>query len=173
MFDLDPGEGVSFADVVRAAWDVRARLEQLQLTSFCRTTGGKGLHVVVPVQPRVPWDGVRDFARGFARKMQAEAPRQYVATLPKQERNGRILVDWLRNGLGATSVVSFSPRARPGATVATPLTWREVTESLDPMKFTIATVPDRLKRQKSPPWDGFAELDQVVPETSATPARRR
>jgi bifunctional non-homologous end joining protein LigD len=173
VFDLDPGEGVAFSDVVRAALDVRARLQQLKLESFCRTTGGRGLHVVLPVQPVVSWDGVRAFAHDFAHAMQADSPEHYVATLPKQQRRGHILVDWLRNGLGATSVASFSPRARPGAAVATPLAWGEVTADLDPMKFSIATVPARLKRQKADPWDGFNALDQVVPTIQAQPTRRR
>ena len=104
------------------------------------------------------------FARGLARAMERDAPERYVATLPKARRRGRILVDWLRNKPGATAVASFSPRARPGATVATPLAWREVTAKLDPGAFTIRTVPRRLARLKADPWAGFAALKQTIPE---------
>jgi bifunctional non-homologous end joining protein LigD len=174
VFDLDPGEDIAFADVVRAAHDVRARLSDVGLTSFCRTTGGKGLHVVVPLRPRADWDETRAWCRAFAERMAAERPELYVSRLPKIERRGHILVDWLRNGLGSTAVASFSPRARPGATVATPLSWREVTETLDPAAFTLATVPARLRRQKSDPWAGFAEAEQTLPRDDAPkPARRR
>ncbi|WP_048860455.1 DNA ligase D, partial [Acidisphaera rubrifaciens] len=146
VFDLDPGEGVDFAAVVDAARLVRDRLEAQGLTTFCRTTGGKGLHVVAPLRPEADWDTVRAWCRAFAEDMSREAPDRFVATLPKARRRGHILIDWLRNGLGATAVASFSPRARPGATVATPVHWREVTSRLDPAAFTIRTVPARLRR---------------------------
>jgi bifunctional non-homologous end joining protein LigD len=163
VFDLDPGEGVAFAEVVRAALELRQRLQQMRLTSLCRTTGGNGLHVVVPLRPAADWDQVRGFSQALARLLEQEQPRRYVASVPRQRRRGRILIDWLRNGLGATSVVSFSPRARPGATVATPLHWREVNEALDPAGFTIATVPARLRRQRADPWAAFAASRQLLP----------
>ena len=162
-FDLDPGEGVAFPEVVRAALDLRQRLQGMGLESFCRTTGGKGLHVVVPLRPEAGWDAVRDFAHGLARAMEAAEPDRFVSTVPKAKRRGRILVDWLRNGAGATAICSYSPRARPGAAVATPLAWREVTAKLDPAAFTIASLPQRLARQKRDPWAGFDAAGQTLP----------
>ncbi|HUN43191.1 MAG TPA: DNA ligase D [Acetobacteraceae bacterium] len=172
VFDLDPGEGLDFAEVVRAAKDVRDRLQQLGLQSFCRTTGGKGLHVVVPLAPEHSWDEVKPFCRAFAETLSEEQSDRFLSTVKKIDRRGRILLDWLRNGLGATAVASFSPRARAGATVATPVAWDEVTASLDPSRFTLATVPQRLEQQRSDPWKGFAALHQELPAFStAAPDR--
>ena len=169
VFDLDPGEGVEFSDVVDAAIDVRDRLRGVGLESFCRTTGGKGLHVVVPLQPVADWDVVKPFCRAFAETMSEEKPDHYLSTVRKADRRGRILVDWLRNGLGATAVASFCPRARPGATVATPLTWDEVNSKLDPAKFTLRTVTDRLVRLRADPWEGFSSARQRLPELAGSP----
>jgi len=166
VLDLDPGEGVGFPDVVKAALDIRDRLDALGLVSFCRTTGGKGLHVVVPLAPAETWDVVKPFCKAFAESVSREQPDRFLSTVKKADRRGRILIDWLRNGMGATAIASFCPRARPGATVATPLAWEEVTRRLDPGSFTLRTVPDRLARQRSDPWQGFAERRQRLPKIS-------
>jgi len=126
VFDLDPGEGVPFEEVVRSAHEVRDRLLRLGLESFCRTTGGKGLHIVVPLLPEADWEQVKPFCRAFAEAMAEEFPDRYLAHLKIADRRGRILVDWLRNGMAATPISTFCPRVRPGATVATPLAWTEV-----------------------------------------------
>ncbi len=164
VFDLDPGDGVAFSDVVSAATEVRDQLRRLGLESFCRTTGGKGLHVVVPLQPSAHWDEVKPFCRAFAETMSQEKPDRYLPTLKKVDRRGKILIDWLRNGMGATAVASFCPRARPGAAVATPLAWDEVNRKLDPANFTMLNIPDRLARLQIDPWDGFASMRQRLPD---------
>lgn len=173
VFDLDPGEGVAFAEVVHAASDVRDRLQQFGLKSFCRTTGGKGLHVVVPIVPESGWDKVRMFCRGLAEMLSEEQPDRFLDTVKKLDRRGRILIDWLRNGLGATAVASFCPRARPGAMVATPLGWDEATRKLDPSVFTLRSVPERLARQRADPWEGFFRLRQHLPDFPSQPAGRQ
>ena len=172
VFDLDPGEGVAFADVVKAAHDVREQLRRLRLKSFCRTTGGKGLHVVVPLEPVSHWDAVKPFCRAFAETLSNEHPERFLSTVKKADRHGRILIDWLRNGLGATAVGSFSPRARPGATVATPIAWEEADRTLDPATFTLRTVPDRLARRRDDPWQGFDALRQRLPDLAQPPRER-
>jgi bifunctional non-homologous end joining protein LigD len=171
VFDLDPGETVAFDDVIKAAHDVRGRLKKLGLTSFCRTTGGKGLHLVVPLAPAADWDTAKRFCRAFAELVSQEEPKGFLAHLKIADRHGRILIDWLRNGLGATAVSSYCPRARPGASVATPLTWDEVKAGLNPAGFTVTTIPARLKRMKKDPWQGFSDLAQRLPEVEAARPR--
>jgi bifunctional non-homologous end joining protein LigD len=164
VFDLDPGEGVAWSDVIKAAHETRERLMGLGLVSFCRTTGGKGLHVVAPLRPVTDWSAAKPFCRAFAEAMATEHSSRFLTHLKIADRRGRILVDWLRNGLGATAVASFSPRARPGATVATPVTWGEVTPKLDPSRFTVLSVPERLAKLKKDPWQGFDEANQYLPD---------
>jgi bifunctional non-homologous end joining protein LigD len=172
VFDLDPGDTVAFDEVIKSAHDVRDRLKKLGLTSFCRTTGGKGLHVVVPFTPSADWETAKRFCRAFAELISQEEPKRFLAHLKIADRHGRILIDWLRNGLGATAVSSYCPRARPGATVAAPLAWEEVKAGLNPASFTVTTIPARLKRMKKDPWQGFADLAQQLPEAEAPRQRQ-
>lgn len=172
VFDLDPGEDVGFDAVVKAAHDLRDRLQQIGFTGFARTTGGKGLHVVVPIEPRADWEQTKRFCRRIAEAMSQEEPDRFLSVLAKPERHGRILIDYLRNGLGSTAIASFCPRARPGAAVAMPLSWAEMKPGLDPAAFNLLRVPDMLKRQRSDPWSGFRDAARPIPPRIAEPARR-
>ncbi len=162
VIDIDPGEGVQWNEVVRAARHVRQRLEHLGLESFLRTTGGKGLHVVVPIVRRGSWDDLKAFAKAFADSLVREHPDRYVAQPSKARRTGRIYIDYLRNERGATAVASYSTRARQGATVATPITWDELSVSLTPARFNTHTMPERLGKMKDDPWLGFFEVRQSL-----------
>lgn len=162
IFDLDPGEGLSFADVVASAHEVRALLENLGLRSFPKTTGGKGLHLVVPITPRHSWAEVKTFARSVGDRLAAGAPARYLTRISIAERAGRIFIDYLRNDPTSTAVAPYSTRSRPGAPVATPLAWSEVTPELDPKAFTIETVPERLAG-KGDAWEALGETQQDLP----------
>lgn len=155
VMDLDPGEGVPWPAVVAAAREVRARLEQAGLAAFAKLSGGKGLHVVSPLAPRADWGMVKAFARGLAQDMAADSPGAYVATLSKARRHGRILIDYLRNQRGATAVAPYSPRARPGAPVATPVAWDELGPDIGPAHFTLGTIAARLAAPTADPWAAF------------------
>ena len=126
-------------------------LEELGLASFLKTTGGKGLHLVVPVQPRVEWDEAKAFCRAVADRMVRAAPDRFIATMSKAARKGKIFIDYLRNGRGATSVAPYSTRNRPGATVSAPIAWDELTPNLHSDHFTIENLPARLARLKTTP----------------------
>lgn len=167
VIDLDPGEGTDFAAVVRAAHEVRALMMGLKLKSFCKASGGKGLHVVVPFERRAEWKEAKAFAKGIADRMSEEAPDRYLAKSSIAARKGKIFIDYLRNDPTSTSVAPYSSRARAGATIAMPLAWDEVTEDLDPRAFTIATVPERVKKLKGDPWAEMLEVRQRLPEAAA------
>ena len=160
VFDLDPGPDVPFAEVKRAAVDVRKRLAELELESFLRTTGGKGLHVVVPLNPGCEWSLVKPFAQSFAEVMSQSEPDRFLSVSTKRLRNKRIFVDYLRNGRGATAVASYSLRARPRAPVSMPLAWSELSKLKRGDAFTIADVPARLKRRRKDPWAGIERVKQ-------------
>ncbi|KRG47786.1 DNA ligase D [Stenotrophomonas geniculata] len=160
VFDLDPGPDVPFAEVKKAATDIRKLLAQLELESFLRVSGGKGLHVVVPLNPGCDWDLTKRFAKGFADALAQSEPQRFLATAAKALRNKRIFVDYLRNGRGATAVASYSLRGRPGAPVAMPLAWSELAKLKRADAFTIKDVPGKLKRRRKDPWEGIDALKQ-------------
>jgi bifunctional non-homologous end joining protein LigD len=166
IFDLDPGEGLSFSDVVAGAVETRKFLETLSLTSFPKTTGGKGLHVVVPIARRYSWSDAKAFAKAAAERIAAREPQRYLTRISKAERRGRIFIDYLRNDPTSTAVAPYSTRAREGAPVATPLFWHEVTTKLQPGAFDTASVPKRLMRLNEDPWAAMSSLPQMLPPLS-------
>ena len=170
--DLDPGEGAAWAAVVRAAGDVRDRLAQRGLESFVKTTGGKGLHVVVPLTGPAPWPAVKAFAKSIADAMESDDPQRYIATASKPARRGRVYVDYLRNGRGATAVAAYSTRARKGAPVSTPLAWEDLAGLASADAFSVATLPARLQASRSDPWADIATIRQKLPK-DPPPGRRR
>lgn len=164
VFDLDPGPGLAWAQVVAGARAVRARLRDVGLESFVRLSGGKGVHVVVPIRRGPSWDQARDFTSAFAEAMAAHQPLDYVATMSKARREGRIFIDWLRNGRGATSVCSWSLRAREGAPVAMPIRWEELGRVGGSAAFDLKRALKRATTLRQDPWQGYASLKQVLPK---------
>ena len=167
VFDLDPGEGVDWNTIRAAAREIRTRLREAGLESFLRLSGGKGLHVVVPVAPEADWPTAKAFCEAFARAMEAQSPQRYVATATKAKRKGVIFIDWLRNGRGATSVTNWSLRARPEAGVAVPLAWSELGRTKSGKDYPLDRALRRAAGQRSDPWlgDGWRQaLKQTLPD---------
>ncbi|WP_242127895.1 DNA ligase D [Sphingobium sp. Sx8-8] len=163
IFDLDPDEGLDFDDVKRAARDIRRTLEDIGLVSFPMLSGGKGIHVVVPLTPEAEWPQVKDFADRFARALAASEPDRFTATMSKAKRKGRIFVDWLRNQRGSTAVLPYVARARAGAPVAAPVSWDELEKIDRAGTFTVKDVATLLDRAGSRSLRGWGEARQNLP----------
>jgi bifunctional non-homologous end joining protein LigD len=164
VWDLDPGPDVSWQQVVKAAELVREVLTTLKLRSWVKTTGGRGLHVVVPLKPKRTVAECLDFSRAVAEAIVRANPQAYTTAFAKSGREWKVLIDYLRNNRTNTSVCAFSPRARPGATVSMPLGWNELREP--PERWTMLTVPRRIARIRADPWTGYWESAQTISAAS-------
>jgi bifunctional non-homologous end joining protein LigD len=163
VFDLDPGPDLGWKDIVAAARDVRERLAQIKLKTFLKTSGGKGLHVVLPIAP-TPWEEAKAFTQTVARAMEADAPDRYISTATKAKRGGRIFLDYLRNSREATAVAPYSTRARPGAPVSVPIDWDELGALKSANQYTVGNIMQRLSRLKKDPWAGIGRVRQALPK---------
>jgi bifunctional non-homologous end joining protein LigD len=162
FFDLDPDDAVPWKRTIAAAKDIREMLKDLGLVSFVKTTGGKGLHVVVPLERRHSWDEVKAFSQAIAKRMVADAPRDFVATMSKAARKGKIYVDYQRNGRGATAVAPYSTRAREDATISMPLHWHEVSERITPDYFDVTSGMKRMASLRNDPWADMNATKQGI-----------
>lgn len=164
VFDLDPDEGLDFEDVKSAAKDIRARLADLGLTSFAMLSGGKGVHVVVPLTPGHDWDAHKDFSRRFAEALSLAEPDRFTATMSKAKRKGKIFIDWLRNQRGSTAILPYSARARSGAPVAVPIAWNELKAMKDAKPFSIDDAKRLIDRAQSKTLAGWGFAAQDLPD---------
>jgi bifunctional non-homologous end joining protein LigD len=171
VLDLDPDPELPFARVVEAAIELRDELLKMKLVSFVKTTGGKGLHVVVPLTPKEEWPVVSAFAAALAQAMANRSPDKYVATMTKAARRGKIFVDHFRNGRGATAVLPYSPRARTGAPVAMPVAWEDLS-GVDPRAFDVRNAPAFLARRTVDPWADLTTTKQLLPRAIADGLRK-
>jgi bifunctional non-homologous end joining protein LigD len=164
VFDIDPDEGLSFGEVKRTARDLHRHLADMGLQSFPMVTGGKGLHVVVPLTPEAEWPQVKDFAQRFAIALATAEPERFTANLAKVKRKGRIFLDYLRNQRGATAIMPYSARAREGATVAAPISWDELDDLESGGRFTVRDGALLVERASSRALQGWGEASQVLPD---------
>jgi bifunctional non-homologous end joining protein LigD len=164
IFDLDPGKGIGWEQLVEATALTKKLLDMLGLTSFLKTSGGKGLHVVVPLTPKLGYDEVKDFSQAVVVHLARTIPDLFVAKSGAQNRIGRIFVDYLRNGRGATTAAAFSARARPGLGVSVPLKWSELKRLKAANQWNIFTVHERLAKLREDPWKDYAKTKQTLAE---------
>jgi bifunctional non-homologous end joining protein LigD len=164
VFDLDPDEGLDFAVTRDAAAHLRDLLGEMGLTTFPLLSGGKGVHVVVPLTPRADWPAVRDFSERFARALEQADPARFVANMSKARRKGRIFVDYLRNGRGSTAIMPYAARARAGAPVAVPVSWTELRDMTSAHPFCVRDGAELLKRANGRGLQGWGVADQVLPD---------
>jgi bifunctional non-homologous end joining protein LigD len=162
VFDLDPGPNVAWSRVVDTALLLRGSLNELGLTSFVKTTGGKGLHIVLPIEPERPWSEVKEFTKSMAEALVVADPRSYTVSMSKAARPGKIFIDYLRNERGATAVAAYSPRARAGAPVSFPLDWRELRKTQAGNLATVRDVPAKLNKRKTDPWAQLLKIRQSI-----------
>jgi len=160
VFDLDPDPTVEYPAVIKGALTLRKVFEQAKLESFVKTTGGKGLHVCIPIAPDLDWVQAKDFTRRITEAIAADAPTLYVATASKAKRRGKTFIDYLRNGRGATFIAPYSTRARENAPIAMPLEWDELSPKLPPHHFTLRNVAERLATLKSDPFERLTHHKQ-------------
>lgn len=161
-FDLDPAPEVNWEQVIQAARELRALLDELGLESFVKTSGGKGLHVIVPIARRCDWNQAHAVTRAVAQRLARVAPQRYLATMSKSRRPGKIFIDYFRNARGATTVAPYSTRARPGAPVSTPLAWDELSPEIGPASYTVKNIPQRLAKLKRDPWEKLFITRQTI-----------
>jgi bifunctional non-homologous end joining protein LigD len=164
IFDLDPDVGLDFGDVKQAASDIRDRLSDLGLTSFAMLSGGKGVHVIVPLSPGHSWNAHKDFSKRFAEALSIAEPDRFTPTMSKEKRKGKIFIDWLRNQRGSTAVVPFSARARPGAPVAVPIEWSELERLENAHPFSIKDAAKLLERAQKKGLAGWGFAEQALPD---------
>jgi bifunctional non-homologous end joining protein LigD len=162
VFDLDPDASLGWERMIEAAQLTRSLLEELGLKSFCKTSGGKGFHVVVPLAKQAGWDEVKDFSQAVAQHMAATLPKYFSAKMGAQNRKQKIFVDYLRNNRGSSTVAAFSARARPGLGVSVPLTWDEVASTTGGDQWTIENLHERLADLKSDPWADYTKTRQRI-----------
>jgi bifunctional non-homologous end joining protein LigD len=166
VFDLDPGPNVEWSRVIDTAFLVRDFLKHLGLTSFVKTTGGKGLHVVAPIARGRSWEEVKDFCHGVANLITRADPDHFAATMSKAARPRKIYIDYLRNERGSTAVAPYSSRARAGAPVSMPLSWTELRRVQSGAHFTVTTALAHIKKRKRDPWEGYGRLKQRITDTA-------
>jgi bifunctional non-homologous end joining protein LigD len=162
VFDLDPDDAVKWDAVITCARLLRDALAQLSLESYVKTTGGKGLHVCVPITRRLSWDEAKEFCRALTELLVRLNPNAYVATMSKAQRSGKIFIDFFRNGRGATFIAPYSTRARDGATVAMPLAWDELSPKLGAAHFNVRNVMKRMTRLSEDPWKDASSKKQAL-----------
>lgn len=163
IFDLDPGPDVSWRAIARAATSLKERLDELGLTSFLQATGGKGLHLIVPIKPEWGWEEIKAFTFGIARAHASDAPKALTTNMSKDKRRGKVFIDYLRNGRGNTSIARYSTRARENATVATPLRWDELSPGATANRYTVSNLRRRLSALKGDPWEGYEDARNTIP----------